>query len=311
MPRLFVATEENSHRTGGIMITFRGSFTAMVTPFTGGTVNESKLREMVEFQIQNGTSGLVPCGTTGESPTLSHTEHHRVIDIVIDAVGGRIPVIAGTGSNNTTEAISLTAHALEAGADAALLITPYYNRPSQAGVIEHYTAVAKECDIPLIIYNCPGRTAVNTTADTIVELSAIPTIIGIKEASGNMDQICDIIVRTPGDFVVLSGDDSMTVPMISVGAEGVISVIANIAPRFMADMTMAALGGDFETARRIHGRLFPLMRTLMKIETNPSPIKTAMNIMGMDMGELRLPLVAPGEEGRSLLSRQLKETGLM
>ena len=293
------------------MIKLEGSFTAMVTPFSNDTINESRLREMVEFQIENGSSGLVPCGTTGESPTLSHEEHHRVIDIVIEAVKGRIPVIAGTGSNNTAEAISLTEHAMKSGADAALLITPYYNRPSQAGLIKHYTDIAGRCDLPLIIYNCPGRTSVNTAADTIIELSALPNIVGIKEASGNMDQICDIIVRTPDNFTVLSGDDSMTVPMISVGAKGVISVIANIAPKKMAEMTGAALDGNFETARKIHIELFPLMRSLMKTETNPSPVKTAMNIMGMDMGPLRLPLVEPGEEGKALLEKLMRKINLM
>jgi len=292
------------------MIKLEGSFTAMVTPFEGDTVNEERLRRMVEFQIENGTSGLVPCGTTGESPTLSHEEHRRVIDIVIDAVDGRVPVIAGTGSNSTTEAVSLTRHAREAGADAALLITPYYNKPTQPGMIGHYKAVAASCDIPMIVYNCPGRTAVNTTADTIVELSAVPNIVGVKEASGNMDQICDIILRTPGDFTVLSGDDSMTVPMMSVGARGVISVISNIAPRLVADMTAAALSGDFAKASAVNGRLFPLMRTLMNVETNPSPVKAAMNILGMGAGPVRLPLAEPSDEGKALISRYLAEAGI-
>ena len=288
----------------------KGLYTAMVTPFSNGNINESKIREMVEFQIENGISGLVPCGTTGESPTLSHEEHRRVIDIVIETAGGRVPVIAGTGSNNTTEAISLTKHAMDSGADAALLITPYYNRPSQTGLIQHYTTIAECCDLPLIIYNCPGRTSVNTTADTIVELSSLPTIIGIKEASGNMDQISEIIVRTPDDFTVLSGDDAMTVPMISVGAKGVISVTSNIAPKKMAEMTGAALSGDFVSAQKIHAELFPLMKSLMKVETNPSPVKTAMNILGMDMGQLRLPLAEPGEDGKALLEKLMKEIGL-
>ena len=293
------------------MFTLEGTFTAMVTPFSNGTINESKLREMVEFQIENGISGLVPCGTTGESPTLSHEEHHRVVNIVIETVNGRIPVIAGTGSNNTTEAISLTEHAIKSGADAALLITPYYNRPSQAGLILHYKAVAMSCKLPLIIYNCPGRTSVNTTADTIVELSSVPNIIGIKEASGNMDQICDIIVRTPDDFTILSGDDSMTVPMISVGGKGVISVISNIAPKQMVEMTRSALDGDFDSARKIHAELFPIMRSLMKVETNPSPVKTAMNIMGMNMGTLRLPLSEPDEDGKATLEKHMKKAGLL
>ena len=293
------------------MLTLEGTFTAMVTPFADGTINEPKLREMVEFQIENGISGLVPCGTTGESPTLSHEEHHRVIDIVIEAVNDRVPVIAGTGSNNTTEAISLTEHALKSGADAALLITPYYNRPSQAGLIEHYRAIARKCEIPLIVYNCPGRTSVNTTAETVVELSSEPNIVGIKEASGNMDQICDIIISTSDDFTVLSGDDSMTVPMISVGAKGVISVTSNIAPGKIVEMTRSTLDGDFETAREIHSELFPLMRILMKVETNPSPVKTAMNILGMDMGPLRLPLIEPGEEGKAKLKNSMKSCGLL
>ncbi|GAF69014.1 unnamed protein product, partial [marine sediment metagenome] len=236
---------------------------------------------------------------------------HKVIDIVINTVQGRIPVIAGTGSNNTTEAISLTEHALEAGADAALLITPYYNRPSQHGLIEHYTTIAEMCKLPLIIYNCPGRTSVNTAADTIVELSSIPNIIGIKEASGNMDQICDIIIRTPDDFTVLSGDDSMTVPMMSVGAKGVISVISNIAPKMVSEMIKSALKGNFDSARKIHSELFPLMRNLMKVETNPSPVKTAMNSMGMDMGPLRLPLIEPDAKGKALLEKIMKDIGLI
>ena len=302
------------YNIGGNMLQLKGSFTAMITPFKNGTktsVNEEKLREQVEFQIKNGISGLIPCGTTGESPTLSHEEHRYVIDIVIDAAAGRVPVIAGTGSNSTAEAISLTHHAQKAGADAALLITPYYNKPTQPGLIEHYKAVAHACDIPLIIYNCPGRTAVNTTADTIVELAGIPSIIGIKEASGNMDQICEIICRTPDDFIVLSGDDSMTVPMMSVGAKGIISVISNIAPGKMSAMTAAVLRGDFSSAARIHRELFPLMRALMKVQTNPSPIKAAMNLAGMDVGTVRLPLVEPDTDGKELLKKLMREAGLL
>ena len=293
------------------MFTLEGTYTAMVTPFSGGTINESKIREMVDFQIENGISGLVPCGTTGESPTLTHKEHHRVIDIVIDAAAGRVPVIAGSGSNNTAEAISLTDHAKEAGADAALLITPYYNRPRQNGLIEHYRTVARNCDIPLIVYNCPGRTGVNTDVETIVVLANEPNIIGIKEASGNMDQICDIILSTPDDFTLLSGDDSMTVPMISVGAKGVISVTSNVVPGKMSALTAAALDGDFVTANKIHSEIYSLMRNLMKVETNPSPVKTAMNILGMDMGELRLPLTEPTEQGKTILRDTMKKIGLL
>lgn len=293
------------------MVRLEGTYTAMVTPFKNGQLNESKLREMVNYQIDNGISGLVPVGTTGESPTLSHEEHRRVVDIVIDEANGRVPIIAGAGSNNTTEAISLTQHAQKSGATAALLITPYYNRPSQAGLIEHFKAIAGSCDLPLIIYNCPGRTAVNTTADTIVELSELPTIVGIKEASGNMDQICEIITRTDDDFIVLSGDDSMTVPMVAVGAKGIISVTSNAAPALMSAMTAAALKGDFATAGRMHNELFPLMRAMMKAETNPSPVKAAMNIMGLDVGPVRLPLVEPSENGKDMLARELKKIGLI
>jgi 4-hydroxy-tetrahydrodipicolinate synthase len=292
------------------MLTVQGSYTAMVTPFRNGKIDEAKLREMVEFQIGRGTTGLVPCGTTGESPTLSHEEHHRVVEIVIEAARKRVQVIAGTGSNNTTEAISLTENALKSGADAALLITPYYNRPSQGGLVRHYTAVAERCPLPLIVYNCPGRTAVNTTADTIFELSAIPTIAGVKEASGNIDQICEILTRTPDTFAVLSGDDSMTLPMMAVGAKGVISVISNIAPGLMAGMVRSAFAGDYAAARRIHAELFPLMRALMKAETNPSPIKTAMNLLGMEMGPVRLPLIEPEGAGKALLEKLLRSVEL-
>ncbi|MFC1574350.1 4-hydroxy-tetrahydrodipicolinate synthase [Candidatus Latescibacterota bacterium] len=293
------------------MLKLSGAYTAMVTPFNDGGINELYLRKMIDFQIENGISGLVPCGTTGESPTLSHKEHRLVIDVVIEAAAGRVPVIAGTGSNSTEEAISLTQHAQKAGADAALLITPYYNRPTQPGLVAHYKAIAQSCDIPLIIYNCPGRTAVNTTAETIIELAGVPSIVAIKEASGNMDQICEIILYTPEDFTVLSGDDSMTVPMMSVGAKGIISVVSNIAPRHMSSMTEAALTGDFSRAAELHNDLFPLMRTLMKVQTNPSPVKAAMNILGMEAGPVRLPLVEPDDEGKELLKQCMKNCGLM
>ncbi len=293
------------------MITLEGAYTAMVTPFADGTINESKLRETVDFQIENGISGLVPCGTTGESPTLTHDEHHRVIDIVIDAAEGRVPVIAGAGSNNTAEAISLTSHAAEAGADAALLITPYYNKPRQNGLVEHYRTVAQNCNIPLIVYNCPSRTGINTDVETIITLSKEPNIAGIKEASGNMDQICDIILGTDSDFTLLSGDDSMTLPMISVGAKGVISVTANVLPAKMSAMIKAALSGDFAAAFEIHRELFSLMRNLMKVETNPSPVKTAMNMLGMGMGELRLPMTPPDDQGTEVLRKSLNRLGLL
>jgi 4-hydroxy-tetrahydrodipicolinate synthase len=293
------------------MIELKGTYTAIVTPFSGDNVNEPKFRDLVEMQIAGGVAGIIPVGTTGESPTLSHEEHRRVVDIALETVNGRIQVIAGTGSNNTIEAVSLTRHAQQAGADAALLITPYYNRPSQTGLIRHYKTVAESCDIPLIIYNCPGRTAVNTTADTVMELAEIPNIVGIKEASGNMDQICEVLVRKPEKFTVLSGDDSLTVPMISVGAMGVISVISNIVPDEMSKMTTAALSGDFATAAKIHTRLFPLMRLVMKAETSPSPIKSAMNLLGIDVGSVRLPLVEPGPDSMRKISGLLESLNLI
>ena len=293
------------------MVSLEGTFTALVTPFTDDRLNEAKIHKLVNIQIERGISGIVPVGTTGESPTLSHEEHRRVIDIVIEAAGGRVPIIAGAGSNNTAESIDLVSHAERAGADAALLITPYYNRPSQAGVIAHYKTIAASCDLPLILYNCPGRTAVNMTADTIVELAAVPNIVGVKEASGSMDQISEILVRTDDSFVVLSGDDGMTLPMIAVGARGVISVTANVAPDRMIAMVSAALSGDFNEAGRLHRELFPLMRTLMKVETNPSPIKAAMNITGMDVGPVRLPLATPTDDGRRLITTCLRDLGIV
>jgi 4-hydroxy-tetrahydrodipicolinate synthase len=293
------------------MVSLEGTFTALVTPFAGDTINEEKIRELVTIQIEMGISGIVPVGTTGESPTLTLDEHRRVIDIVIKAADGRVPIIAGAGSNNTAESVDLVKHAKSAGANAALLITPYYNRPSQAGVIAHYKTVASSCDIPIILYNCPGRTSVNMTADTIVELAAVPTIVGVKEASGSMDQISEILVITDDSFVVLSGDDGMTVPMIAAGARGVISVTSNVIPDRMVAMVSAALSGDFNEAGRLHRELFPLMRTLMKVETNPSPIKSAMNIAGMDVGPVRLPLTTPADDGCRLITACLNDLGVI
>ncbi|HHL41012.1 MAG TPA: 4-hydroxy-tetrahydrodipicolinate synthase [Deltaproteobacteria bacterium] len=286
-----------------------GSFTALVTPFKDGGVDEEALRRLVDFQIENGTSGLVPCGTTGESATLSHDEHDRVIDIVIEAAGGRVPVIAGTGSNSTAETVRLTRHAAEAGADAALLITPYYNKPTQRGLYEHYRSVAGEVSIPLILYNVPGRTGVNMTAETVARLSEIDNIIGIKEATADMAQVSDVIEYSREGFIVLSGDDATTLSLLAVGGHGAVSVTSNVAPREMADMFRAFFEGDMEGARRIHYRLQPLNRAMF-METNPIPVKTALSLMGMVEEEFRLPLTAMTGRARERLAAALRDFGI-
>jgi len=291
------------------MLEFSGAYTALVTPFKDGRVNKEKLTELVEFQISEGIDGIVPCGTTGESPTLSHEEHRAVINHVIKIVNGRVPVIAGTGSNSTHEAIELTHHAKHVGADGALMITPYYNKPSQAGLLKHFSAVAEAVDIPIILYNCPGRTAINLLPDTVVKLSCdYPGgIVGIKEASGNLDQAAEIVLRTSEGFTVISGDDSHTLPIMSVGGKGVISVMANLYPGKMHEMTARFLNGNIEGALEIHRELFLFGKSLMKIETNPSPIKAAMNIAGHDVGPVRLPLADPSPADLELLKKLIRE----
>ncbi len=283
----------------------KGAIVAIVTPFKAGKVDEEGLRSLIEFQIENGTDGIVPCGTTGESATLSYDEHNRVIDITIEAVGGRVPVIAGTGSNSTSETIMLTKHAEKAGADAALLITPYYNKPTQEGLYRHYRAVSEAVDIPLILYNVPGRTGVNMLPDTIARLAEFKNIVGIKEATGNMAQVSDIIERCPEDFVVLSGDDFTTFPILCLGGKGVISVTSNVAPGDVASMIDAFEQGDIEGARAIHYRLMPL-NSAMFLETNPIPVKTALSIIGRIEEEFRLPLCPMLKKNRELLVETLR-----
>ncbi len=283
---------------------FHGAITAIVTPFRNGRLDAPGLKKLVEFQIRNGISGIVPCGTTGESATLSFEEHEKVIEVVIRAAAGRVPVIAGTGSNNTKEAVVLTRYAKKAGADAALVITPYYNKPTQKGLVAHFKAIAGEVDIPIILYNVPGRTGVNMTADTVALLAEVGNIVGVKEASGNLAQICDILRATPRTFCVLSGDDALYFPMLALGAKGVISVVSNVAPRPMADLYDAFVSGRTATAREIHFRLWPLMQTLF-IETNPIPVKTAVAMMGMIKEEFRLPLCPMSDVNRKALAKVL------
>ena len=290
--------------------TFQGSLVAMVTPFHDGRVDEMKLRELVEFHVSSGTDGLVPCGTTGESPTLTHEEHRRVVEIVIEQARGRIPVVAGTGSNSTAEAIELTRHAAQAGAAGALLVTPYYNKPTQQGLFEHFRAIAQAVpDLPLIVYNIQGRTAVNVETETLARLAQIPNIVGVKEASGSLDQMTAVILACGPDFTVLSGDDNLTLPLMSVGGRGVISVVANFVPRDTVEMTHAALAGDWKLARELHLRLFPLCRAMF-IETNPIPVKEAMAMLGMIEPEYRLPMCRMSDANRQRLRAILDRYGL-
>ncbi len=291
--------------------TFQGSLVAMVTPFHDGKVDEAKLRELVEFHVGNGTDGLVPCGTTGESPTLSHDEHKRVVEIVVKAAAGRIPVVAGTGSNSTAEAIEMTVHAAKAGADGALLVSPYYNKPTQQGLYQHFRAVAQAApELPLILYNIQGRTAVNIETETVARLAEIRNIVGVKEASGNLDQMTSVVLACGADFTVLSGDDSLTLPLMAVGGRGVISVVANVLPKEVAELTHAALDGDWKRARELHGKLFPICRGMF-METNPIPVKEAMAMLGLCRAEWRLPLCPMSDANRDRLRKILLNAGVL
>ncbi len=285
---------------------FTGSLVALVTPFRDGKVDLEKLEELVESHVEAGTNGLVPCGTTGESATLSHEEHELVISSVVKIADGRIPVVAGTGSNSTAEAIRLTRYAREAGADGALLITPYYNKPTQRGLIAHFDAVSRATDIPLVLYNVPSRTGVNMLPQTVIECAKLPNVVGIKEASGNVDQTVEIL-RGCG-ITVLSGDDSLTLPLMSVGAKGVISVAANVVPKMVVDLVDLAAAGDFAGARELHFRLFPLFKGLF-VETNPIPVKAAMVLLGRIGPELRLPLTPLDGIHSKVLEKVLADLG--
>jgi 4-hydroxy-tetrahydrodipicolinate synthase len=290
---------------------FKGSYVALVTPFKDGAVDEKKLAELVEWQISEGTDGLVPCGTTGESATLSHREHARVIEVVCKAVRKRVPVIAGAGSNSTQEAIDLTQEAKNLGADAVLSVNPYYNRPTAEGLVFHFSSIAKSVDIPMVLYNIPSRTGVNLMPATIAQLAkAHRNIVGVKEATGVMDQASEIRTLTPASFCIMSGDDSLTVPLMAIGATGVISVAANLIPKAIADLCKALLENDYTKARAMHEKQFPLIKALF-IETNPAPIKAAMAEAGLlDDESLRGPMVTVTADTRKKLVKAMKDYGV-
>ena len=271
-----------------------GCYTALITPFRDGQIDEPALRALVERQIAAGVSGLVPCGTTGEAPALSAPEWERVTALVVETAGGRVPVIAGTGSNDTTTAIERTRTARMLGADGALMVTPYYNRPTQEGLYRHFAAIAEAVDLPIVLYNVPGRTGVNLLPETAVRLADIPGIVGIKEASGSLDQASQIVREANDEFVVLSGDDSLTLPIIGIGGTGVISVVSNVVPEAVAALTSACLTGDFTSGRAMHLALFDLCRAMF-VETNPTPVKAAAALLGYCSPEVRLPLAPLSE----------------
>ncbi len=289
---------------------FKGAIVAIVTPFKEGKVDEDALRELIEFQIANGTDGIVPCGTTGESATLSHEEHDRVIEITIDAVKKRVPVIAGTGSNSTVEAIRLTKHAHEAGADGALIVCPYYNRPTQEGLYQHYKMIAESVPIPILPYNIPSRTGVNLLPDMVAKLSKIKNIVGIKEASGSIKQMSDVIELCGDDFAVLSGDDLFTLPLLAMGGAGIISVISNVAPADMAGLVDAFAAKDFAGAKALHHKMSPLIESLF-VEVNPTPVKAALALMGKIQYEYRLPLCKMSDANLEKLRKALVNYGLI
>lgn len=286
----------------------RGSLVAIVTPFKDGRFDEKAYAELIEFQIENGTAGIVPCGTTGESATLTHAEHVEVIEACVKAVRGRVPVVAGTGSNSTREAIHLTQSAKDCGADAALLITPYYNKPPQQGLFEHYEAVAQAVDIPQVVYNCPGRTGVSIAPDTLARLAEIPQIVAVKDATGNLDWTTEVRMKT--DLTILSGDDTATLPMFAVGGVGVISVTANVMPADLSEMCRLVEAGDWAGARAIHQKIFQLTKQLF-VESNPVPVKWAVHLMGKIGPEIRLPLSQLSEANRGPLAAELARVGAL
>jgi 4-hydroxy-tetrahydrodipicolinate synthase len=288
---------------------FQGSFPALVTPFKENfEIDFDAYGRLVDFHLENGTDGIVPCGCSGEAATLSHDEQKALIRFVVERVAGRVPVVAGTGSNNTAEAVGLTKYAKEVGADGALLITPYYNKPTPAGQIAHYTAVAEQAQIPIMLYNVPGRTGTKISPETIAALSKVPYIVSVKEACGSVDQVSQILHQC--DINVMSGDDSLTLPMMAVGAKGVVSVAANVLPRLIADLCKAANAGDFAKAKELHYKTLSL-GTALFLETNPMPVKAALAKMGMIKNVLRLPLVSMTDESAARMDPALKELGLI
>ena len=285
-----------------------GSMVALVTPFKNGQVDEARIPELVEFQLSRGTDAICPCGCTGEAATLNHNEQVRIIQITVDAVAERAKVVAGTGSNSTAEALQLTRRAKEVGADAALMITPYYNKPTQRGLKQHYEKIAAAVDIPIMLYNVPSRTGVNMLPETVAELSKVDNIVAIKEASGNVDQVSAILNLC--DITVLSGDDSLTLPMLAIGAKGVVSVAANVAPTEVAALIDSFNKGSLEESQRIHYQLLPLFKVLF-CETNPIPVKCALGMMGLIENELRLPLTPLSRDNEPKLRAVLEKLGLL
>ncbi len=289
---------------------FTGSIVAIVTPFKNGQVDEDGFRELIEFQIENGTSAIVPCGTSGESATLSFEEHKRVIEIAVDAAKRRVPIIAGAGANNTKEAIELTEFAKSAGADATLQVVPYYNKPTQEGLYQHFSAIAKEVPLPQVLYNIPGRSSVNMLPETVARLAEHREIVAIKEASGNLVQMAQILNLAGDKITLLSGDDTLTLPVLSIGGRGVISVIANIVPKESADMVRLWEEGRVEEAKELYLRLLPLCQAMF-YETNPIPVKTALSLMGRITGELRLPLCSMSQNNMERLKKVLSQYNLI
>ena len=290
---------------------FEGSFVAIVTPFNDdGSIDDGKLKELIEFQIENGTHGIVPCGTTGESPTLTHDEHDHVVELAVETVDGRVQVIAGAGSNSTAEALRLTRHAKAVGADGALVITPYYNKPTQNGLYAHFMHITDRVDIPVVIYNVPGRTGTDLQTATLAKLATHQNIIGLKEATGQLSRASEAVNACNDEFTVLSGDDINTLPIMAVGGRGVISVLANVAPREVADMCNAFKTGDLQTAQQIHHQTMQLALDLF-IDTNPIPVKTALQMMGKLNGRMRLPLAPMSDDTLEVLRQTMKNTGLL
>jgi 4-hydroxy-tetrahydrodipicolinate synthase len=288
---------------------FAGVTVALVTPFRDGAVDFDALRKLVVWHIEQGTPILSPVGTTGESPTLSHEEHERVIAAVIEAAAGRARVLAGTGSNATSEALRLARFARRAGADGSLSVAPYYNRPTQEGLYRHYATLAEGCDLPMVVYNVPSRTGRNVEPETIERLARFAPIVAVKEASGSLDQVSELVART--NLTILSGDDTLTLPMLAVGASGVVSVAANLVPRDVLALVESFQAGRIDEARRRHHQLFPLCRDLLALAPNPIPVKTALALLGRDRGELRLPLCPPDESTRDALRRRLNDYGVL
>lgn len=289
---------------------FQGSFVALITPFRNGEVDEQAFRSLVEWHIQEGTHGLVPCGTTGESPTLSHEEHKRIVEICIETAAGRVPVIAGAGSNSTREAIELTEHAKEAGADATLHVTPYYNKPTQEGLFHHYKAIADEVDLPLFIYNIPGRSVINMSDDTMARLAELPQVVGVKDATADITRVTSQRLLIGSEFVQLSGEDATALALMAHGGHGCISVTANLAPRACAEFQSACLAGDFGTALEYQDRLMPL-HTALFLETSPAPVKYGASLLQLCVDELRLPLVEVSDKTKASVKAAMRAAGLL